>query len=227
MTDPKYTHIVHIVDRSGSMGDRPDGASSPTKAENATKGIRDFNAGQDAATPADERLSVSLHQFDTFHDTVFDFENISSCEVAKYKIQPRGGTSLLDAVGFAVTQTGQALEAMPEDKRPGNVYVIISTDGEENSSVEYRGEEGLARIKAMVTRQQDVYGWKFVFIGADIDAFASGGSIGVAMTSSLVTNSSSMHAAYNMSSNSVARSRAAGGQAVTYTDEEREQAQGG
>lgn len=224
VTDPKYTHIGHIVDRSGSMSDRPDGG--PSKAENATEGIRQFNAAQAAATPPGERLSVSLHQFDTEHEVVFSFESPADPEVQAYTIWPRYGTALLDAVAFAITRTGETLEKMPEHERPANVYMVISTDGLENSSEEYRGEQGLAKVKDMIAHQRDVYGWKFVFIGADIDAFASSDAMGIASASSLGTSGGAMASAYTVTSNALIRSRGAGGQAVSYSDEEREQAAG-
>ena len=224
MTDLNYTHHIHIVDRSGSMGDHTDGWSGPTKAENATKGIRTYNADQAVHTGHDERATLSLYQFDTVHDTVLDHVSISDPKVALYKIEPRNGTALLDAIGFAITKEGEYLAALPEHKRPGNVIVIISTDGLENSSHEYK----LAQIKQMIKHQQETYGWQFVFIGADIDAFAAGGGLGVSMGSTMSTSGTSFAAAYHMTSDAATRYReaggSAGGQTITYTDEERNQA---
>jgi hypothetical protein len=49
-------------------------------------------------------------------------------------------------------------------------------DGEENSSKEF----SKADIKAMIQRQQDTYHWHFTFLGANQDAFAEAGGMGIA-----------------------------------------------
>lgn len=217
MTDSSYAHISIVADRSGSMSLPAD--PPYTKAQRSTDGIRAFVQQQ---REAPGRVTFSLMDFDTIHQTVESFGDGSKS--LAWECRPRNGTALLDAVGQAITETGTALAAMPEDQRPGMVYIVIATDGEENSSVEYGGKPGLARIKAMVTEQQDTYGWQFVFIGADIDAFAAGGGMGVSTASTLGTSSASMGVAYAATSDAVFRSRAAGGQSVSYSDAEREAA---
>ena len=49
-------------------------------------------------------------------------------------------------------------------------------DGEESSSKEF----SKADIKAMIQRQQDTYHWHFTFLGANQDAFAEAGGMGIA-----------------------------------------------
>jgi hypothetical protein len=74
------------------------------------------------------RTTLSLYQFDTEHDEVTSFSDVR--DGLKWKLVPRGGTALLDAVGFAVTKTGERLATLSEDARPGEVIVLIATDGE-------------------------------------------------------------------------------------------------
>ena len=64
---------------------------------------------------------------------------------------------------------------MDETQRPGLVCLVIVTDGEENSSREYTK----AQIKDMIQHQQDVYKWQFTFLGANQDAFAEAGDLGI------------------------------------------------
>jgi hypothetical protein len=213
MTDGSYTHICFIADRSGSMGMEAD--PPHTKAQRSTEGIHAF-VKQQKELPG--KVTFTLMDFDTLHRAVEEFGDGSGS--LAWTCEPRNGTALLDAVGQAITQTGTALAAMPEGERPGMVYVVIATDGEENSSVEYK----LDQVKAMVTEQQDRYGWQFSFIGADIDAFSAAGGMGMNVSSTLGTSSASIGVAYAAASNAVYRSRGAGGQSISYTDDEREAA---
>lgn len=223
MTARNYTHNVHLVDHSGSMGQRADG-TSPTKAENATKGVRIFCADQAINTPADGKLTVSLYQFDTEFEKLLDFASGSDPKLATYTVYPRGMTALNDALAQAIIDTGKKLDSMPEDQRPDKVIFVVSTDGLENASIEYGGRDGKARLKAMVQEHTDKYGWVFTFIGADIDAFAESQEIGFAAGATMGTSGTHIAAAYSSASKFSDRVRA-GGQAV-YTQEERDEAQG-
>jgi len=88
---------------------------------------------------------------------------------------PNGNTALFDAVGQAIDEAGSRFKAMKEADRPGKVLFVIVTDGEENSSRIRKKDQ----IKAMIELQQNVYKWEFVFMGANIDAFAESAAIGV------------------------------------------------
>lgn len=167
MTDSNYRHLELITDRSGSMG---------AVAEETEQGIAVFLADQ-AALPG--RATVSLTQFDTHHDQVWTFKDIR--EAGGYHLVPRGGTALLDAIGYAFTRAGERLAAIPEVERPGEVVVMIATDGEENSSVEYT----LSQVREMIIRQQEAYGWKVIYIGANQDAFKVGQAMGIGAATTL------------------------------------------
>ncbi len=52
---------------------------------------------------------------------------------------------------------------------------MITTDGYENASYRYR----LKTVKKMIEKCQSKYGWKFVFLGANIDATETAGSYGI------------------------------------------------
>ena len=222
MTDSGYTHIPILADRTGSMDLVADHTSGKTKAELTTKGIKNLITDQ-AAQPG--KTTFSLCQFDTYTDKGVErvtwFTHGGDPKHAEWFVDPRGGTPLLDAVGQLIQQTGKHLEGMPEDQRPGRVIFVIGTDGEENSSHEFTKQQ----IADMITHQRDKYGWDFVFIGADIDAFAEAGGMGIPVDSSLQSSGPAMAAAYSSSSDAITRSRA-GGQSVSYSDDERDRASG-
>lgn len=167
MTDSAYRHLIVVVDRSGSM---------QACREATQEGVDGFFAAQ-AQQPG--RATASLYQFDNEHDTVF--AHVPLADAPKYTLVPRGGTALLDAVGFAVTREGEWLASLPEHERPGAVVLLIATDGEENSSQEWT----LAQVKDLITRQREVYGWEPMFVGANIDAISVGASLGVAAHNSM------------------------------------------
>jgi hypothetical protein len=196
VTDKNYAHISIIADRSGSMQEVAD--PPHTKASLTTTGIRDFVLKQ-KTLPG--RTTFSLTDFDTTHEELEHFGDGSL--TASWTCVPRGGTALLDAIGFVVTRTGAELADMTEDARPGRVIVVIATDGEENSSHEYK----LDTIRDMVTEQREKYGWDFVFIGADIDAFAGSAAMGMSAQSTLPTAGVAMAAAYSVTSDAVYDSR--------------------
>lgn len=209
MTDPTYTHVLLIVDRSGSMASiRPD----------MEGGINQFIKDQ-AAGPG--RATVSLRQFDTAHDEVFSFAPAATAP--EYSLVPRGSTALLDAVGAGIAKTGEDLAAMPEDERPGLVVVLIATDGCENASCEYNR----AAVRASIERQESDYGWKFTYLGANQDSFAEAGSIGIpaAAVMDYSADSAGTKGAFASASDAVLKTR--GGGSLAYGALHRSAAKGG
>lgn len=147
-----YTHICVVLDRSGSM----------SSVWNDTVGglktiIRDNKAEKSKCT-------FSLYSFDNIIETNIDFVDIQKVHnnIEKYEISPRGSTALYDAIGKAIVETGEALNAMAENDRPGRVLIIVQTDGQENSSKEYTA----SKIKELVIQQTEKYNWVFNFIGS-------------------------------------------------------------
>jgi len=161
MTNPEYAHIGLIVDRSGSM------IAIKSDMEG---GLRTFLKEQ-AALPG--KCLVDFSIFDTEFDEVYTNRPVKSATV---QIKPRGGTALLDAIGKAVVSLGERLAALSEDDRPETVIVAIITDGMENSSREWT----LDKVKELIEAQQSQWSWKFVFLGANMDAVSVGGGMGMA-----------------------------------------------
>ncbi|MBX0301131.1 VWA domain-containing protein [Cryobacterium sp. 1639] len=179
MTDPNYSALLLIIDRSGSMA-----------------GIRDDMVGglstmlaEQAAEPG--RLTVDIVTFDTEIETQCSLADPATVAIT---LEPRGATALFDAIGQSVTSFGRVLAALPEHTRPDTVQVVVVTDGEENSSREF----GLDAVRALVTQQKEQYSWGFMFLGANQDAVLSGERLGFDADSSM-TYSAGAEAVSSMS----------------------------
>ena len=167
MTDSNYTHILMIVDKSGSM-------RSLTKDT-----IGGYNAFLDEMRKLPGKTHITTVLFDTEFVCLNANEDVHTAKVlSEDTYRPDGFTALLDAMGRIIADTGQVFAGMREDERPGKVIAAIITDGEENSSREYSRQT----IKSMVEEQQEKYKWNFVFLGANIDSFAAAGSLGIGET---------------------------------------------
>lgn len=211
MTDSNYTHIAIVADRSGSMGAPTELGSKVTVAEATTDGIHKLVREQ-RAFPG--KLTVSLTEFDDRIDVVENFgDGLTSLA---WSCNPRGTTSLLDAVGSAIVKTGERLEALNEWERPSNVVFIIATDGYENTSQEYK----LPQIKTLVQQQENVYGWHFVFAGVGIDAFADGVYIGTQSGSTVTVAAANTGAYYSSTSANLSNLRGGHAQTMTFTPEQ-------
>lgn len=118
--------------------------------------------------------------------------------------QPRGGTPLLDAVGRTIT----ALDEDWKREQPDRCICVIVTDGYENASREYTKD----KIKAMIEARQASGKWAFIYLGANVDAFAEGGSMGVPLsnTASYTSSSAGTQSLYSTVSASVSSMRATG-----------------
>ena len=155
------TDITVVLDRSGSM---------ESCKQDAEGGLNSFIEEQKKQPGS---AIFTLMQFDTQYE--FVHKGVDLQTVGRQVLKPRGSTALLDAVGRAINETGTRLGAMNEVDRPGLVLFVIVTDGQENSSKDFQ----LSKIREMIQLQQNVYKWKFTFLGADQDAFAEAGAMGI------------------------------------------------
>jgi hypothetical protein len=203
------THIAVLLDRSGSM--------DSIKAET----ISGFNFFLNEQKKGGANASLTLVQFDTqATEIVHENRPIDSVpELNAETYQPRGGTPLLDALGETIISTGRTLEVIPEENRPDKVVFVIITDGQENSSRKFTNSQ----IKEMTEHQTNVYKWQFMYLGANQDAFAEAGNMGIAMANAANFTPANMPAAFAVASESVAAYRRSNDvKSLRYTEEQRE-----
>lgn len=159
-----HTEIAVVLDKSGSMG----------SCVNDT--IGGFNRFLEDQKKVSGTANFTLMQFDTNYHIQYDGIDIQKVESLNNKnYSPDGMTALYDAVGRTINSIGQRLDKMSEDEKPEHVIIVIITDGEENSSVEFKQNN----IASMIKHQQEKYNWKFTFLGADIDAWGVARSLNI------------------------------------------------
>ncbi len=158
------TEVVFILDRSGSMS----GLETDT--------IGGFNAMIGKQQKEDGEAYISTILFDDETEVLYD-------RVPVGKIEPmndrqyfvRGCTALLDALGGAVHHIANVHRYAREEDRPEKTIFIITTDGMENASHHYT----YGKVKEMVEKQKNEFGWEFLFLGANMDAISVAGRFGI------------------------------------------------
>ena len=158
------TELVFILDRSSSMA----GLEADT--------IGGFNAmlQKQRGEPGEAVISTVLfdHETEVIHDRV-PLDRVPALTEKEYYV--RGCTALLDAVGGAIHHIGNVHKYAREEDRPEKTLFAITTDGMENASRRYTYD----KVKAMIERQRETYGWEFLFLGANIDAAREAARFGI------------------------------------------------
>lgn len=110
--------------------------------------------------------------------------------------QVGGGTALLDAVGNTIHHISNIHKYAREEDRPEHVLFFITTDGVENSSCLYTYD----KVKTMIDFEKEKYGWEFVFMGANIDAFDVASRMGIARerTANIINDKDGIKAGYGL-----------------------------
>ena len=159
----ELTELVFILDRSGSMG----GLESDT--------IGGFNGMIERQKKEGEKVNVTTILFDDEVEIIHDRFPIDAVQpLTDKEYYVRGCTALLDAVGQAINKIDNVQKHLPEEHRAGKVLFVITTDGLENSSTEFNYND----IKRMIEAKKEC-GWEFLFLGANIDAVAEAGRMGI------------------------------------------------
>ncbi len=162
--DSKLSELVFILDRSGSMA----GLEEDT--------IGGYNAllARQKEEPGEALVTTVL--FDDHYEVLHDRLPLRDVlPVTRKEYFVRGSTALLDAVGRTLHRIGEAHKYAAPGACPEKTLVAITTDGMENASREY----DYARVRMMVERQKEKYGWEFLFLGANMDAIAQAERFGI------------------------------------------------
>lgn len=204
-----YTDINIVLDRSGSM----EAVKSDT--------IGGFNSFLSEQKAVEGEATITLVQFDDVYEEVYKAVPIAEAKPLDTEtFVPRGWTALLDAIGRTIIDTGKRLASIKEEERPENVIFVILTDGLENASREFDRQ----RISEMISHQRDVYNWEFVFLGANQDAIATAGDMGITQANALTyaANPAGTQAAFGSVAKNVAAYRMKVAASPAFSAEDRE-----
>lgn len=160
----KRVYAGFVMDHSGSMA---------VEAETARKGFNDQI----------EKIKENSKEIDTFVTVVefggttgsmgFDqkimtpYRNVPVSEVSyqdSYWIS--GGTPLYDSIMNCIMLMKEDSQKFDGDK---SFLLYVQTDGAENISVEFKGEEGRQKVTGMIKELEDTKLWTVVFLGQGID----------------------------------------------------------
>jgi len=195
------TEIIVVLDRSGSMA---------SIAKDMEGGFNEF-IRQQRLIPGECR--VTLVQFDTQYEMVYAGMDLHS--VPPLKLEPRGGTALLDAIGRTIEDTGRRYSSMQEAERPERVLFVVLSDGQENSSNPYGSYIRPGVVPSLIKRQTDVYSWQFVYFGANQDAIAVAHGLNIPMAENFSADTFGVACALNNMTTGSANYRAGHGYIVT------------
>lgn len=149
------THIVAIIDRSGSM------------AHLVNDSIGGFNSFLREQRKLPGKAKISTVLFNGSIEFLCDDVDINEApELSSLNYKTTGGTAMNDAIGQSLTK----LLA----KSPSRAIVCILTDGEENASKEYTA----SGVKALI-EQARAKDYAVVFLAANQDAFQAGSKLGI------------------------------------------------
>ena len=158
------TELVFIIDRSGSMH----GLEKDT--------IGGFNSMISKQKDLDGEANITTVLFDDDYEIIHNRVDLNEInEMTSNEYYVRGTTALLDAMGKTISMMGNIQKNLPNKDKAEKVMFVITTDGLENASCEYSEN----KVKSMIERQKNRFGWEFLFLGANIDAVKTAENIGI------------------------------------------------
>ena len=161
-TAARPTDITIVLDRSGSM--------QTTKSDT----IGSFNSFLAEQRKVTGQATVSLVQFDDQYEPAYEGRPLDDApDLTDDTYVPRGMTALLDAIGRTIVRTDERFAK--QGNRAELVIFVIITDGHENASKEYDRE----KVFKLIRSYEREHNWQFVFLGANQDAIAEAGDIGI------------------------------------------------
>uniref|UniRef100_A0A7V2ZKJ9 VWA domain-containing protein n=1 Tax=Ignavibacterium album TaxID=591197 RepID=A0A7V2ZKJ9_9BACT len=169
------THITVILDRSGSM---------QSIKSDIIGGFKTF-LKQQKEVPG--KATLTLVQFDTGnpYEVVHNYKPLQEIpELNDKTFVPRGGTPLLDCFGRGINDLSEYINKLTNDQKPDKVFFIIITDGQENSSREFKKSD----IVKLIDEKKNKDNWEFLFLSADLDAIGDARLYGFNQTNVYVFN---------------------------------------
>jgi len=156
-----HTNIVLLLDRSYSMD---------FVRDRVIEAVNLFLAEQQRA-PGEARLT--LVQFDTTYDVTHKGIDLAAVPpLTRNDYRPYGSTALYDCFAEMIDRTATAIALSPDADRPAQVIFVVVSDDIDNRSDGVTPEQLRERIEACPT-------WRFLFLGANMDAMLEGVRMGV------------------------------------------------
>lgn len=149
----KKLDVIFILDKSGSMS-----GSEENTISSFNEYLEREKKNKFSTTITTVLFSDSYHYL---HNNV-NIKDVKPITSNDYYVE--GCTALYDTLGNVISDV--------EKRETDKVLFIIITDGYENASREYSNEN----IKKLIKKHKN---WQFIYIGADIDSYAAGSSIGI------------------------------------------------
>lgn len=161
---PRETIVSFLLDESGSM---------QSCLDSTIDGFNEYLNGRIKKDTGDSLFTFT--KFDSaaitvVHDAV-RLKNVTKLTRENYR--PGASTPLYDAIGKTIRSLEATLKGRTE--KPAVLFAIM-TDGLENASREFTQES----IRKLI-KQKETEGWDFTYMGANHDAYAASGNIGVSI----------------------------------------------
>lgn len=163
MKSMNKVEVVFVIDKSGSMN----GLEHDT--------VGGFNQVRQQQQLLDGKVNVSTVLFNQERQVLLSHQPLGEVpEMTLTDYVPGGSTALVDALGYSIEHMIDWQKAKPIGERAEKILFVVIIDGEENSSCHFTSKE----LKLMVEKEQTLYGWEFIFLGANIDSWSLAGSLG-------------------------------------------------
>ena len=155
----EFIDVIIILDKSGSMVDLTDDT------------IGGFNSliEQQKKENENKDVFVTTYLFNNEISTLFYSKRISQIRpLTRKEYVATGSTALFDAIGYAIKKEENKVMRLKQNHKavPSKTLYVITTDGYENSSRNFRTLDSIRKLIQQKKKEGDC----FVFIGADIDS---------------------------------------------------------
>lgn len=160
-----YLKIIFVIDESGSMH----GTESDV--------IGGFNSFIKKQKREDYgKIDVALYKFNEKCSKVYNDLPVSKiCPLRSRDYTPGGTTALYDAIGVAISEADKNSSHSKQEFKPDMVMMVIITDGQENSSLEYSAHT----VQKLIHGHEKNENWQFIYLGADLSNFTDADDLGI------------------------------------------------
>jgi hypothetical protein len=167
VTAKQTTHVLMVVDRSGSMAGLMD------EVRGGFNSFLDQLAKDEADDGVERRVTAVL--FDDRYELLAVAAPVAEVpRLDEENCSARGMTALLDAIGRTITR----FEASMTLRRKDRVLLVVQTDGAENASQEFQQGQIMQMLRQREGTEAKPGKWTTVYLGAGPQAWGQGRSLG-------------------------------------------------